>query len=103
MIDLSRLPTISVIYRVWHQNRVVYVGQAINLKKRWKSHHILPKLLLNYGTNWTIDWVEITPSHLNRAEAFAYRYFKPELNQLDPSKLLGLDPKKSCADEGFTD
>jgi hypothetical protein len=48
-------------------------------------------LLLQYGTDWTIDWVEISPSNLNRAEAFAYRQFKPELNLKDPSTLLGLD------------
>ena len=44
-----------------------------------------------FRTDWTIDWVEIEPSNLNRAEAFAYHYFKPELNQKDPSELLGLD------------
>jgi hypothetical protein len=91
MIDLSQLPTVSAIYRVWHQDRVIYVGQAINLKKRWQSHHILHKILHKYGTDWTIDWVEIAASNLNRAEAFAYRCFKPELNQKDPSTLLGGD------------
>jgi hypothetical protein len=91
MIDLSELPPISAIYRVWHQDRIIYVGQAINLKKRWQKHHILLKILHKYGTDWTIDWVEIAPSNLNRAEAFAYRSFKPELNQRDPSELLGLD------------
>ncbi|BAU11322.1 hypothetical protein LEP3755_18150 [Leptolyngbya sp. NIES-3755] len=91
MIDLSQLPSVSAIYRVWHRDRVIYVGQTINLKKRWQTHHILPKLLSKYGTDWTIDWVEIAPSNLNRAEAFAYRFFKPELNQKNPSELLGLD------------
>ncbi len=91
MIDLSSLPQVSVIYRVWHQDRVIYVGQATNLKRRWQNHHILPKILQKYGTDWTIDWVEVKPSNLNRAEAFAYRYFRPELNQKDPSALLGLD------------
>lgn len=91
MIDLSQLPPVSAIYRVWYRDRIIYVGQAINLKKRWQTHHILPKLFHQYGTEWTIDWVEITPSNLNRAEAFAHRYFKPELNQQNPSKLLGID------------
>jgi excinuclease UvrABC nuclease subunit len=91
MIDLSDLPAISAIYRVRYRDRIIYIGQTVNLKKRWQSHHILPKLLLQYGTDWTIDWVEISPSNLNRAEAFAYRQFKPELNLKDPSTLLGLD------------
>ncbi len=95
MTDLSQLPSVSAIYRVWHQDRIVYVGQAINLKKRWRTHHILPKLLHQYGTDWTIDRVEIAPSDLNRAEAFAYRSFKPELNQDNPSRLLGSTSKFS--------
>jgi hypothetical protein len=95
MIDLSQLPSISAIYRVWHQGQVIYMGQTNNLKKRWQAHHILPKLLLKYGTDWTIDWVEIDPSNLNRAEAFAYRFFKPEFNQKDPSALLGLDSSET--------
>jgi hypothetical protein len=32
--------------------------------------------------------VEIAPSNLNRAEAFAYRFFKPELNQ-KPVRVIG--------------
>jgi GIY-YIG catalytic domain len=91
MIDLSQLPPVSAIYRVWHRDRVIYVGKTFNLKKRWKNHHILPTLLYRYHTDWTIDWVEISPSNLNRAEAFAYRCFKPELNQRNPSELLGID------------
>lgn len=101
MIDLyslSKLPEISAIYRVWYQDRVIYVGQAINLKKRWQKHHILPKILHRYGKegmDCTIDWVEVKPSNLNRAEALAFRYFKPELNQKDPSALLGQDLQKT--------
>jgi hypothetical protein len=94
MIDLSQLPPISAIYRVWHHDRIIYVGQARNLKKRWQKHHILAKIIYKYGIDWTIDWIEIEPSNLNRAEAFAYRTFKPELNKKDPSELLGNDCSK---------
>lgn len=83
------LPEISAIYRVWHQGQVVYVGKAANLKQRWMNHHIYPKLYCAYGADWTVDWVPVRPSHLNRAEAFAYRHFKPILNQIDPSTQLG--------------
>ena len=90
MTDLLSLPPISAIYRVWHGDTVVYVGQTINLKNRWKSHHILPQLIFHYGMDWRLDWVEIDPLYLNRAEAFAYRHFRPVLNQKNPSQLLGL-------------
>jgi hypothetical protein len=89
MIDLDKLPTISAIYRVWHKDHVVYVGQAKNLKQRWKNHHKLHEIIKNYGLDWTIDWVEVAPENLDRAEAFSFRYFRPKLNYSNPSNLLG--------------
>lgn len=90
MTDLLNLPPISAIYRVWHGDQVVYVGQTKNLKQRWQQHHILPKLLAHYGMDWRLDWIAISEANLTRAEAFAYRYFRPVLNQKDPSERLGL-------------
>lgn len=94
MTDLEQLPSISAVYRVLHQGTVVYVGQAKNLKHRWKSHHLLFKLFRKYGQDWTIEWVEVSPDNLNRAEAFAYRFFKPELNQKNPNFLIGESPEE---------
>ncbi|MGB7088134.1 MAG: GIY-YIG nuclease family protein [Phormidesmis sp.] len=88
--DLLNLPAVSAIYRVWHCDHVVYVGQTKNLRERWKNHHILPKLLVHYGVDWRLDWIEISPLYLNRAEAFAYRHFRPVLNRKNPSELLGI-------------
>ena len=75
MTDLLNLPSISAIYRVWHGKRVVYVGQTKNLKQRWQRHHILPKLLAHYGTDWRLEWIAIDEANLTRAEAFSYRCF----------------------------
>lgn len=93
MIDLNQLPVVSAIYRVWHNEEIIYVGQTTNLRKRWKNHHKLSEIIKNYGFDWTIDWVEIDPANLDRAEAFAYRYFKPKLNSKNPSNLLGYGSK----------
>lgn len=93
MTNLLDLPAISAIYRVWHDDQVVYVGQTKNLQQRWKTHHILPKLMMHYGTDWRLDWIEIYPLYLDRAEAFTYRQFSPVLNQQNPSALLGLQSK----------
>lgn len=90
MTDLMNLPPISAVYRVWHCGVVVYVGQTKNLKQRWQQHHILPLLLARYGMDWRLDWVAIDEVNLTRAEAFSYRYFRPVLNQKDPSERLGL-------------
>lgn len=89
--NLDQLPSIPAIYRVWHGDRIVYVGQAKNLKQRWKSHHILAKLTRNYQIDWWIDWVKVAPENLDRAEALAYRTFKPKLNQINPCRRVG-DP-----------
>lgn len=89
MTNLHELPAVSAVYRVWHRDQVVYVGQTKNLKKRWQQHHILPKLLRHYDMDWRLDWVAIAPQYLDRAEAFSYRQFRPVLNQVDPSSLLG--------------
>ena len=91
MPDLFDLPAVSAIYRVWHKGEVVYIGQTKNLKQRWKAHHILSQLMMAYGNDWTLDWTEIEPCYLNRAEAFAHRYFRPVLNNQNPSALLGID------------
>lgn len=61
------------------------------LKNAGKTIIFLPKIFSKYGKDWTIDWIEIEPSNLNRAEAFAYRTFKPEFNKKNPSELLGND------------
>jgi excinuclease UvrABC nuclease subunit len=89
--NLSQLPNVCAIYRVLHQERIIYVGQAGNLNQRWKNHHLLSQLIANYGLEWYIDWVEVAPENLNRAEAFAHRQFQPELNRCNPSQNLG-DP-----------
>ena len=90
MTDLLNLPPISAIYRVWHRDVVVYVGQTKDLKQRWQQHHILPKLLAYYGMDWRLDWIAISEANLTRAEAFSYRCFRPVLNQKNPSEQLGL-------------
>jgi|GEM_PF-1944413 len=88
MTNLSNLPPVSAIYRVLHQGCVVYVGRAMNLKGRWQNHHIYPKLQELYSDNWHIEWVEVSESNLDRAEAYAYREFKPTLNVRNPSANL---------------
>lgn len=89
MTNLSELPSVSAIYHVLHQGRVVYVGQTINLKKRWNNHHIHHELQKCYGNDWHIEWVEVSDLNLDRAEAYAHREFKPEINKQNPSVKLG--------------
>lgn len=89
MTDLSCLPSVSAIYHVVHQGRVVYVGKTKNLKRRWQNHHIRHRLDALYGDQWSVTWMEVTESNLDRAKAFAYREFQPELNIQNPSAHLG--------------
>jgi excinuclease UvrABC nuclease subunit len=89
MTNLSDLPPVSAIYHVFHQGRVVYVGQTMNLKQRWRNHHIHHELHKRYGNDWHVEWVEVSVLNLDRAEAYAYREFRPELNKRNPSVSLG--------------
>jgi hypothetical protein len=41
MTDRSKLPELEAIYLVWTNERLLYIGQAVNLKKRFKQHHRL--------------------------------------------------------------
>ena len=56
MTDLLNLPTISAIYRVWHNEKVVYVGQTKNLKHLADASHLAEAdSALRYGLDIGLD------------------------------------------------
>jgi excinuclease UvrABC nuclease subunit len=43
--NLNQLPDCSAIYfAIDSQNRILYIGQAVNLLTRWKNHHRIYQL-----------------------------------------------------------
>lgn len=60
---------------------VVYVGQSQNIYQRWNAgHHKLAQLLMEYGKDLSISWVELPEWLLNRAENAVIEFYKPVLN-----------------------
>jgi excinuclease UvrABC nuclease subunit len=76
------LPQVSGIYKVLDANqKVLYIGQAKNIYRRWQSgHHKIAEILALCGTNAYIEWVEIPEWLLNRAENAAICFYQPSLN-----------------------
>jgi excinuclease UvrABC nuclease subunit len=80
------LPQKSGIYLVLDQGgTVIYVGQSQNIYQRWNGgHHKLAQLLMEYGKDVFICWVELPEWLLNRAENAVFEFYKPVLNLRTP-------------------
>jgi hypothetical protein len=82
--DRASLPSSSGIYAVTDWNGLVwYVGQAIDLRKRWigRGHHRYPQLIRSHRKNdYKIYWLNVPVELLNAEESYYINLFKPELN-----------------------
>lgn len=80
----ENLPQVSGIYYVIDQNRIIwYIGQAKDLKARWKSksHHRLFQLNSQKKTKFKIHYRIIESSKLNEIEQQEISKYHPRLNQ----------------------
>jgi hypothetical protein len=85
--ERHQLPTCTAVYFVLEgdsvtNSRILYVGQAVNLKKRWQGHNQL-KQLKSGGSNLRVAWLECrnNESVLSIIEAAFIQSLEPELNQ----------------------
>lgn len=76
----SNLPNISGVYFVFVSERILYIGRAANLQRRWRQHH---RQLEFEGFNEArIAWLHVSDSQILPAiEKALIQYFKPLLNQ----------------------
>lgn len=75
----ANLPDISAVYAVLCDDEVLYVGSAINLRKRWLNHH--RARLIAPLSNTVIVW-QITDRQLLRETETKYiKLLKPAWNQ----------------------
>lgn len=87
------LPACSAVYfAVDSKNRVLYVGQAINLLARWKNHHRFEQLnRINRRNQIKIAWLSC-PSELKvllTTETYFIGFYQPLLNRTPvPAKRL---------------
>jgi len=70
------LPTVSGIYLVISDIEVVYIGQAVNIRDRWKAHN--QASLINGSDR--IAWIECDEEFLTETELTLIERFRPRLN-----------------------
>lgn len=91
LIKLDPLPVICGVYFVVSaDDEIIYIGQTINLKNRWKDGHKVLKLMLAEGIDSTkarLEWQEFPRHMLNRVESCAVRVHQPRLNDKSPPIL----------------
>ncbi|MBD1836776.1 GIY-YIG nuclease family protein [Coleofasciculus sp. FACHB-501] len=78
-----QLPQISAIYFVVVNQKVLYIGEAKNLRERWKEHHrwsqLQPFLLVDIPVD--IYWEECEESSLKKLENQYIGECNPNLNE----------------------
>jgi hypothetical protein len=67
-------PVVSCIYFLCKDDRIVYIGQTINLQNRLGQH------ILTKGFD-KVYYMEVREDELNRIEAELISYYDPELNR----------------------
>lgn len=84
--QLNLLPQVSGVYKVTNATgKVLYVGQARNIYKRWnQGHHKLHEVIAECGVDAFIEWIEVPCWLLNRTENLAVRFYQPKLNRKTP-------------------
>lgn len=86
VLDWEKLPEVCGLYLVMNaEEKVIYVGQSINIQKRWKNGHHKLSSIMKHSPKATIRWVELPHARLNHAEYMAVRFYDPILNSCKPS------------------
>jgi hypothetical protein len=81
LAERDRLPSDPALYFVFDgTKRLLYVGKARDLRKRWQYHQRLQQIQTIPGA--TIAWIPITDArHLSALEPALIAYFDPLLNR----------------------
>lgn len=95
------LPDYSGIYFVIDENKLVwYIGQAKNLRERWKAktHHRIFQLLSQKKKKFFIYFKQVEIAQLNQEEKSAITLYNPQLNS-SPVKYQKLRPTETLLRE----
>ena len=80
----SKLPNTAGVYFLYAGSDIYYVGQSIDIKKRWKDHHIDGKLALAaevlVSSSLRIGWIEVSKPLLSFTEIYLIGLLRPILN-----------------------
>lgn len=75
------LPKCAAVYMVLSsENKVLYIGQSVNIQNRWRSHHRRKRLIKIPGLR--IAWLQVSDfSLLESIELALIQFFTPKLNR----------------------
>ena len=84
-LDREKLPEIAGIYfAIDSNNRLLYIGKAQNIYKRWLNHHRYEQLSkINKESLVYLKWYECENNEeiLTKTENYLINFYQPELNQ----------------------
>lgn len=79
--ESKKIPAIPAVYFVYTEPDIIlYVGQAINLQQRWKSHTFLRAVLDQFKIE--LAWLPCELSVLSVVEQYYIRKLRPPMNKL---------------------
>lgn len=79
--DRSTLPEQAGVYAVISHDKVFYIGQSKNIRKRWQGHHLTGQMdLLNDTENLVIAWELHPKDNLRSIESQYIKALKPCMN-----------------------
>ena len=85
LLDKAKLPETAGIYFVIDSdNRLLYIGKAQNIYKRWLNHHRYEQLAkINKKISTYLKWYECENNEdiLTKLEQYFIKLYQPELNQ----------------------
>ena len=86
--DISRF-NISGVYFLYAAKDIIYVGQAVDLVARVKSHNSLSQIQFD-----SFSWIQAPPDELNDLEAYYIFTLNPEHNNTIPTNSRFLREKQ---------
>ncbi|MBW4443299.1 MAG: GIY-YIG nuclease family protein [Plectolyngbya sp. WJT66-NPBG17] len=78
--DAGLLPSLPAVYFVIANERILYIGKALNLQQRWKNHHRWGEIFA-LGVAARLHWLEFNDALLIQLlEQCFINYFDPPMN-----------------------
>jgi excinuclease UvrABC nuclease subunit len=112
--QIDSIPKISGLYYLYEDERLLYIGKAVNIRYRLKQHQVANFWCTEYPSDCHIDyaWNQITRiiiEHINRTllipiEKIMIHKLKPILNRQTRTYYFHVDSYlDSINDKGFKD
>ena len=86
--DKGQLPQSTGVYFVTRKKAVLYIGQSLNIKERWKGHHIFDAVSKLDSVH--VFYWQLPVSQLDDAERFLIDEYQPSFNRQLSERLANI-------------